>query len=106
MATQETQETAESAAVESFDPAAAPSANGYRRIGHKGADAILEGNTIESFEMAVEIGVDMVELDVLRSREGRLIVPGKYLVPAGPRPLTLTQALDAFTQAPLDQVEI
>ena len=106
MATQETQETGEGTAVESFDPGNLPSANGYRRIGHKGADAIVEGNTIESFEMAVEIGVDMVELDVLRTREGRLIVAHDYLDASERRPLTLTQALDAFTQAPLDQVEI
>ena len=78
MATQETQETGESTAVESFDPGNMPLANGYRRIGHKGADAIVEGNTIESFETAVEIGVDMVELDVLRTREGRLIVAHDY----------------------------
>ena len=36
------------------------------RIGHKGADAIAPGNTLESFEAAVEAGVDMIELDVLR----------------------------------------
>ena len=29
-------------------------ASAYRRIGHKGADAIAAGNTIESFEAAVE----------------------------------------------------
>ncbi len=37
-----------------------------RRIGHKGADLIRPGNTLESFEAAVEAGVEMIELDVLR----------------------------------------
>ncbi len=46
----------------------------YRRVGHKGADAITEGNTIESFEAAVECGVDMIEIDVLRDREGRFVI--------------------------------
>ena len=38
------------------------------RIGHKGADAIAPGNTLESFAAAVEAGVDAIELDVLRPR--------------------------------------
>ena len=36
------------------------------RIGHKGADAIHPGNTIESFAAAVDAGCDVIELDVLR----------------------------------------
>jgi glycerophosphoryl diester phosphodiesterase len=78
----------------------------YRRVGHKGADAITEGNTIESFEAAVECGVDMIEIDVLRDREGRFVIahdPGEMLKR---RPLELTEALDAFLEPPLDQVEI
>ena len=38
------------------------------RIGHKGADAVVKGNTLESFRAAVELGVDVIELDVLRPR--------------------------------------
>ena len=78
----------------------------YRRIGHKGADAIREGNTIESFEAAIECGVDMIELDVLRAREGRLIVAHDPEDALRRRPLDLTEALDAFLQSPLDEVEI
>ena len=37
-----------------------------KRIGHKGADSIRPGNTLESFEAAVGAGVEMIELDVLR----------------------------------------
>src|SRR4051794_2787030 len=36
-----------------------------RRIGHKGADHIAPGNTLASFDAALEHGVDMIEFDVL-----------------------------------------
>jgi glycerophosphoryl diester phosphodiesterase len=78
----------------------------YRRIGHKGADAITTGNTADSFDVAVEHGVDMIELDVLRSKEGRLIVahdPHDALVR---KPMDLAEALDLFLEPPLDEVEI
>jgi glycerophosphoryl diester phosphodiesterase len=38
-----------------------------RRVGHKGADLIAPGNTRESFDAALEAGVDMIEFDVLPS---------------------------------------
>ena len=78
----------------------------YRRIGHKGADAIIAGNTPESFDAAVESGVDMIELDVLRDREGRLIVAHDFDDALKRRPMDLTEALDLFADPPLDQVEI
>jgi glycerophosphoryl diester phosphodiesterase len=37
----------------------------FRRVGHKGADWIVPGNTLASFDAAVEHGVDMIEFDVL-----------------------------------------
>src|SRR5687767_9807867 len=49
-----------------------PGGEGYRRIGHKGADSIAPGNTLESFLAAASNGVDMIELDVIRNREGQL----------------------------------
>jgi glycerophosphoryl diester phosphodiesterase len=36
-----------------------------RRIGHKGADLIVPGNTLASFDAALAAGVDMIEFDVL-----------------------------------------
>jgi glycerophosphoryl diester phosphodiesterase len=54
----------------------------------------------------VEHGVDMIELDVLRSKEGRLIVahdPHDALVR---KPMDLAEALDLFSEPPLDDVEI
>jgi len=35
------------------------------RVGHRGAAALAQENTLASFRLAVELGVDMVELDVL-----------------------------------------
>jgi glycerophosphoryl diester phosphodiesterase len=87
-----------------------------RLVGHKGADAIETGNTIASFEAAVEAGVDMIEFDVLWLRDGHPRLPAAERSPlvvahdwndAGARePLTLDAALEAFTRPPLDRVEI
>ena len=78
----------------------------YRRIGHKGADAIVTGNTADSFDAAVEHGVDIIELDVLREREGKLIVAHDFDDALRRRPMELTEALDLFLEPPLDKVEI
>lgn len=87
-----------------------------RRIGHKGADLLVPGNTIASFERAVAEGVDMVELDVLRLRDGApglppedrspLVVAHDWHDAAAREPRTLGEVLDAFTRPPLDEVEI
>jgi glycerophosphoryl diester phosphodiesterase len=78
----------------------------YRRIGHKGADAIVTGNTAESFDTAVEHGVDMIELDVLRAKDRRLIVAHDYHDALVRKPMDLAEALDLFLEPPLDEVEI
>jgi glycerophosphoryl diester phosphodiesterase len=96
------------------------------RVGHKGADGIVPGNSIESFRAAAEVGVDVIEFDVLRPREDfadgsdwRAARPGPA-EGAGPllvahdwsaartasEPLTLDAALDAFTRPPLDRVKL
>jgi glycerophosphoryl diester phosphodiesterase len=41
------------------------------RIGHKGADRIVPGNTLASFDAALAHGVDMIEFDVLPEQDGR-----------------------------------
>ena len=43
-------------------------------IAHRGASRLARENTIEAFELAVAMGVDGIELDVRRSRDGRLLV--------------------------------
>jgi glycerophosphoryl diester phosphodiesterase len=79
---------------------------GYRRVGHKGADAIVTGNTAESFDAAVEAGVDMIEFDVLRAKEGKLIVAHDHHDALVRRPMDLAEALDLFLEEPLTEVEI
>ncbi|HRV59091.1 MAG: glycerophosphodiester phosphodiesterase [Solirubrobacterales bacterium] len=90
------------------------------RIGHKGADALVPGNTIASFVKAVEVGVDAIEFDVLWTEDGHpSIDPGKrselvvahdwHAAAAAERKggkLTLETALEAFKQPPLDRVRI
>jgi len=44
------------------------------RIGHRGARAYAPENTIKSFEKAIEIGVDAVELDVRKTKDDELVV--------------------------------
>jgi len=90
--------------------------DGRRRVGHKGAEAIVPGNTIESFRAAVEVGVEMIELDVLWTEAGSPKLPSREREPlivahdwgdaAGREPHTLAEVLDAFRSPPLDQVEI
>jgi glycerophosphoryl diester phosphodiesterase len=43
-------------------------------IGHRGAAGLAPEHTRPSFERALEIGVDMIELDVQLSRDGYLVV--------------------------------
>ena len=44
------------------------------RIGHRGARAYEPENTLSSFKKAVEMGVDAVELDVRKTKDGQLVV--------------------------------
>ncbi len=43
------------------------------RVGHKGADLIVPGNTLASFDAALAAGVDMIEFDVLQVGNGLLL---------------------------------
>ena len=42
-------------------------------MGHGGAGALVRANTLESFDAALEHGVDMIEFDV-RAHQGRLVL--------------------------------
>jgi glycerophosphoryl diester phosphodiesterase len=44
------------------------------KIGHRGAPAYEPENTLRSFGKAVEMGVDAVELDVRKTKDGRIVV--------------------------------
>lgn len=88
--------------------------SGLRLVGHKGADLIAPGNTVESFEAAVRAGVDTIELDVLWLRDAHLpleqraplVVAHDWHDAERRTPLRLTEVLDAFLAPPLDTVEI
>jgi glycerophosphoryl diester phosphodiesterase len=67
-----------------------------KRVGHKGADLIAPGNTFESFEAALEMGVHMIEFDVLPDKDGRLVLAHDPGDAAKREPLTLEEGLDHF----------
>ncbi len=64
------------------------------RVGHKGADHVAPGNTFESFRAALEHGVDMIEFDILKARDGRLVLAHDYEDATGRNALSLEQGLD------------
>ena len=53
-------------------------------IAHRGASSLARENTIESFKKAIEIGVDMIEFDVRRTRDQALIVHHDELIQGKP----------------------
>jgi glycerophosphoryl diester phosphodiesterase len=46
----------------------------FVKIAHRGASAYEPENTIRSFRRAIELNADMIELDVRKSLDGRLVV--------------------------------
>jgi len=80
-----------------------------KRIGHKGADLISPGNTLESFDAALAAGVDMVEFDVLPERSdgtGRLMLAHDFDAAARGTALTLEEGLAHFGQDAWAGVEL
>jgi len=68
-----------------------------RRVGHKGAAHLVQGNTLASFDAALAHDVDMIEFDVLSEKvdgSGRLLVAHDYEDMRSRTPLTLDQALE------------
>ena len=43
-------------------------------VGHRGAMGLRPENTLESFELAFDLGSDLVELDVHLTRDGQAVV--------------------------------
>jgi glycerophosphoryl diester phosphodiesterase len=76
------------------------------RVGHKGADHVAPGNTFESFAAALEHGVDMIEFDVLRLRDGRIVLAHDYEDAAKREPVTLEEGLDHFAGEAYAGVEL
>jgi glycerophosphoryl diester phosphodiesterase len=77
-----------------------------KRVGHKGADHVAPGNTVESFEAALAAGVDMIEFDVLSMRDGGLVLAHDYEDAASREPLTLEEGLDHFAGEAYSGVEL
>jgi glycerophosphoryl diester phosphodiesterase len=76
------------------------------RVGHKGAGHVAPGNTVESFEAALEHGVDMIEFDVLRTRDGRLVLAHDYKDAESRECLTMEEGLDHFAGEPYASVQL
>lgn len=46
----------------------------FLKVGHRGARAYEIENTLESFQKAIELGVNAIELDVRKSKDGKLVI--------------------------------
>ena len=46
----------------------------FARVGHRGASALAPENTLRALELAVELGCDMLEFDVLDLADGTLVL--------------------------------
>jgi glycerophosphoryl diester phosphodiesterase len=79
---------------------------GLIRVGHKGADHVAPGNTIESFEAALAHGVDMIEFDVLRTRDGRLVLAHDHTDAEGRECVTFEEGLEHFAGEAYADVEL
>ena len=79
---------------------------GLIRVGHKGADHVAPGNTLESFAAALEHGVDMIEFDVLRTRDGRLVLAHDYEDAEKRECVTLEEGLEHFAGEAYAGVEL
>src|SRR3954447_4129672 len=76
-----------------------------KRVGHGGAGAVVRGNTLASFDAAVDIGVDMIEFDV-RAWNGNLVLahsPVDALLRDCP---TLDEALDHLCHPRFSDIEL
>ena len=79
---------------------------GLIRVGHKGADHVAPGNTEASFEAALDLGVDMIEFDVMPLRDGTLVLAHDPEDATSRTPLTLEEGLDHFAVEAYSGVEL
>ena len=84
----------------------APHLPPLKRVGHKGADLVAPGNTLASFEAALEMGVHMIEFDILPDADGRLVLAHDPVDAAGREPLTLEEGLEHFADEAYSDVEL
>lgn len=78
-----------------------------KRVGHKGAHHIAPGNTLASFDAALECGVDMIEFDVLPERgTGRLVLAHDPEDARRPDVIELAEGLTHLRSAPYEGIEL
>ncbi|HEX8075235.1 MAG TPA: glycerophosphodiester phosphodiesterase [Thermoleophilaceae bacterium] len=77
-----------------------------KRVGHKGADLVAPGNTLDSFRAALDAGVDMIEFDVLRLHDGRLVLAHDMGDATKREPIALEEGLDHFAGEAYAGVEL
>jgi glycerophosphoryl diester phosphodiesterase len=46
----------------------------FLKVGHRGARSYEIENTLESFKKAIALGVNAIELDVRKSKDGKLVI--------------------------------
>jgi glycerophosphoryl diester phosphodiesterase len=88
---------------------ATPAGTRPRRVGHKGAADLAQGNTYASFDAALEQGVDMIEFDVLSERtdgSGELLAAHDYGDMRSRKPLRLDEALEYLAGPRFEGIEI
>jgi glycerophosphoryl diester phosphodiesterase len=78
-------------------------AGDFARVGHRGASALAPENTLEALQLAVELGCDMLEFDVLDLADGTLVLVHDLRRSARRRSLDalreLVPALPSFDEA-------
>ena len=67
-------------------------------VGHRGASALAPENTPQAFELAVELGCDMLEFDVLAQSDGTIVVAHDSRHLGDPGLVTFDEALAFFTE--------
>src|SRR3954451_12295242 len=75
------------------------------RVGHGGAAALVRGNTLRSFDAALEHGVDMIEFDV-RAKGRELVVAHTVWDARRPGCPTLRAALNHLAGRRFDGLQI
>jgi glycerophosphoryl diester phosphodiesterase len=73
-------------------------AGGFARVGHRGASALAPENTPQAFQLAVELGCDMLEFDVLAQRDGTIVVAHDPRHLHDPGLVTFDEALAFFVE--------
>lgn len=71
----------------------------WLRTAHRGAPTVAPGNSLRAIQAAVEIGVDMVEVDVHRTADGHLVLWHDDAVPDGKKHIPIASAHLAALQA-------